>query len=174
MQEIGSHPNHFIRLNQPARADIMWWYLLVEERNGVSLLWDLYRLTEARFGGIHWCLWNIGMWGFHRSYVVPAIVVWQTEPIINCCEGDVLSSTGSCNIWYSVGGEDYSIYGRACSMEAKIGYRCFIQSMFLMQARQVNSQLTAVAPALVSLLSQDITWRCKSWIKLFRDTLQQA
>ena len=31
-----------------------------------------------------------------------------------------------------------------------------------------------VAPALVSLLSQNITWTCKSWIKLFRDTLQQA
>ena len=41
MQEIGSHPNHFIRLNLPARADIMWWYLFVEEWNGVSLLWDL-------------------------------------------------------------------------------------------------------------------------------------
>ena len=41
MQEIGSHPNHFIRLNLPARADIIWWYLFVEEWNGVSLLWDL-------------------------------------------------------------------------------------------------------------------------------------
>ena len=28
MQEIGSHPNHFIRLNLPAAADIMWWYPL--------------------------------------------------------------------------------------------------------------------------------------------------
>ena len=41
MQEIGSHPNHFIRLNLPAKVDIMWWYLFVEEWNGVSLLWDL-------------------------------------------------------------------------------------------------------------------------------------
>ena len=41
MREIGSHPNHFIRLNLPARTDIMWWYLFVEEWNGVSLLWDL-------------------------------------------------------------------------------------------------------------------------------------
>ena len=41
MQEIGSHPNHFIRLNLPARADIMWWYIFMEEWNGVSLLWDL-------------------------------------------------------------------------------------------------------------------------------------
>ena len=41
MQEIGSHPNHFIRLNLPARADIMWLYLFVEEWNGISLLWDL-------------------------------------------------------------------------------------------------------------------------------------
>ena len=41
MQEIGSLPNHFIRLNLPARTDIMWWYLFVEEWNGLSLLWDL-------------------------------------------------------------------------------------------------------------------------------------
>lgn len=41
MQDIGSHPNHFIRLNLPARADIMWWYIFMEEWNGVSLLWDL-------------------------------------------------------------------------------------------------------------------------------------
>ena len=53
MQEIGSHPNHFIRLNLPARADIMWWYLLVEEWNGVSKLWDLYRLTEIQSGGAY-------------------------------------------------------------------------------------------------------------------------
>ena len=41
MQDIGSHPNHFIRLNLPARADIMWWHIFMEEWNGVSLLWDL-------------------------------------------------------------------------------------------------------------------------------------
>ena len=46
--------------------------------------------------------------------------------------------------------------------------------MFFMQAPQADFQPIAVAPALVSLLSQDITWTCKSWIKLFRDTLQQA
>ena len=41
MQEIGSLPNNFIRPNLPARADIMWWYLFVEEWNVLSLLWDL-------------------------------------------------------------------------------------------------------------------------------------
>ena len=41
MQEIGSHPNHFIRLNLPARADIMWWFIFVEQWNGVFLLWDI-------------------------------------------------------------------------------------------------------------------------------------
>ena len=44
-------------------------------------------------------------------------------------------------------------------------------SMFFMQAPQADSQPTAVAPALVS---QDFTWTCKSWIKLFRDAMQQA
>ena len=33
-------PNHFIRLNQPARADILWWHIFVENWNGVSLLWN--------------------------------------------------------------------------------------------------------------------------------------
>ena len=42
-------------------------------------------------------------------------------------------------------------------------------SMFFMQAPQEDSQPTAVAPALVS---RGITWTCKSWVKLFRDTLQ--
>ena len=41
MQDIGSHPNHFIQLNLQARADIMWWHIFIEEWNGVSLLWDL-------------------------------------------------------------------------------------------------------------------------------------
>ena len=47
MQEICSHPNHFIRLNLPARADIMWWHLFVEKWNGVPLLWDLGLCTDA-------------------------------------------------------------------------------------------------------------------------------
>ena len=41
MQEIGSHPNHFIRLNLPARADVMWWSIFVDQWNGVSMLWDI-------------------------------------------------------------------------------------------------------------------------------------
>ena len=47
-------------------------------------------------------------------------------------------------------------------------------SVFFMQAPQAAHQPTAVASALVSLLAQDITWTCKSWIKLFKDTLQWA
>ena len=41
LQEVGSHPDHFVRLSQPARADIMWWYIFTERWNGISLLWDL-------------------------------------------------------------------------------------------------------------------------------------
>ena len=42
MQDIGGHLNHFIRLNLPARVDIMWWhYIFMEDWNGVSLLWDI-------------------------------------------------------------------------------------------------------------------------------------
>ena len=33
LQGIGSHPNHYIRLNLPAEAHIMWW--LVVWSNGI-------------------------------------------------------------------------------------------------------------------------------------------
>ena len=41
MQNIGSHPDHFIQLNQPARGDLLWWHLFASKWNGISLLWDL-------------------------------------------------------------------------------------------------------------------------------------
>ena len=34
MQDIGTHPDHFIHLNLRARAVIMWWYLFAEDWNG--------------------------------------------------------------------------------------------------------------------------------------------
>ena len=45
MQDIGSHPDHFIRLNLPARADILWWYLFAEDWNGISMFWDISKHT---------------------------------------------------------------------------------------------------------------------------------
>ena len=45
MQDIGSHPDHFIHLNLPARADIMWWYLFAEDWNGISMFWDVSKKT---------------------------------------------------------------------------------------------------------------------------------
>ena len=45
MQDIGSHPDHFIRLNLPARADILWWYLFAEDWNGISMFWDVSKYT---------------------------------------------------------------------------------------------------------------------------------
>ena len=41
LQEVGSHSRHLVRLNKPARADIIWCHLFVERWNGISLLWDL-------------------------------------------------------------------------------------------------------------------------------------
>ena len=41
LQEVSSHPRHLVRLNKPARVDIIWWHLFVERWNGISLLWDL-------------------------------------------------------------------------------------------------------------------------------------
>ena len=59
LQEVGNHPNHFVRLNQAARADLMWWYIFTERWNGISLLWDL-GLT-----GAHLQTWSdaSGSWG---------------------------------------------------------------------------------------------------------------
>ena len=60
----GFSPNHFIRLNKPARADILWWKLFVEEWNGISLAWisslpdpDVCVVSDAsgNWGcGAHW------------------------------------------------------------------------------------------------------------------------
>ena len=37
---MGSAPDHHIRLNVAARADVMWWQLFVSLWNGVSMLCD--------------------------------------------------------------------------------------------------------------------------------------
>ena len=102
MQEIGSLPNHFIRLNLPARADIMWWYLFVEEWNRISLLWNLglqrpnLMMYTNAFG-----TWECGafldpMWFQLQWYD-------RLNPISICCEGGVYCGTGSCNVWSSEG-----------------------------------------------------------------------
>ena len=41
LKNVGSQPDHLIRLNLPAKADILWWYIFVDSWNGISLLWDL-------------------------------------------------------------------------------------------------------------------------------------
>jgi len=45
MQSIGSHPDHHVRLNSAARADITWWYLFADSWNGISMLWDSHNLN---------------------------------------------------------------------------------------------------------------------------------
>ena len=45
MQDIGSHPDHFIHLSLPARVNIMWWYLFAEDWNGISMLWYVSKKT---------------------------------------------------------------------------------------------------------------------------------
>lgn len=39
----GLAPNHFIRLNMTAQADILWWQTFVSEWNGVSMVWAANR-----------------------------------------------------------------------------------------------------------------------------------
>ena len=41
LESIGSAPWHRIRLNAPARADLLWWGLVVPRWNGISALWDV-------------------------------------------------------------------------------------------------------------------------------------
>uniref|UniRef100_A0A1X7TP25 Reverse transcriptase domain-containing protein n=1 Tax=Amphimedon queenslandica TaxID=400682 RepID=A0A1X7TP25_AMPQE len=40
LEKVGSAPDHHIRLNVAARADVMWWQLFVSHWNGVSMLCD--------------------------------------------------------------------------------------------------------------------------------------
>ena len=44
MQNIGSHPEHHVRLNSSARADILWWHMFTADWNGISMLWNIKRL----------------------------------------------------------------------------------------------------------------------------------
>ena len=215
MQEIGSHPNHFIRLNLPARADIMWWYLFVEEWNGVSLLWDLGLqkpnlevYTDA--SGTWGCgafldpMWFQLQWS---DRLIPlSIAVKEMFPVVlatatfghqwagkviqfvvdNMAVVDVIKATYSKDLHMMhlirllvFFASKYNFWFTATHIPGRLNVAADAlsrnnMSMFFMQAPQADSQPTAVAPALVSLLSQDITWTCKSWIKLFRDTLRQA
>jgi len=41
MKDIGSKPNHHVRLNRPAMADIIWWHTFISHWNGISMLWDV-------------------------------------------------------------------------------------------------------------------------------------
>ena len=77
MQEIGSHPNHFIRLNLPARADIMWWFIFVEQWNGVSLLWDI-GLHNSDLMVYSDASRILGLWCILRTSLVPVGMATQT------------------------------------------------------------------------------------------------
>ena len=41
LQNVDSLSTHYIRVNQAAKADIMWWFLFVERWSGLSIAWDL-------------------------------------------------------------------------------------------------------------------------------------
>ena len=43
MQQIWKLPLHHIRLNVPARVDILWWYFFMDRWNGISMPWSLKR-----------------------------------------------------------------------------------------------------------------------------------
>ena len=40
LQNVGSHPDHHVRLSSAARADITWWFLFADRWNGLSMAWD--------------------------------------------------------------------------------------------------------------------------------------
>ena len=65
MQSIGSHPEHHVRLNAAARADIVWWHLFAEEWNGISILWDNSALLpEFNIFADASGSWGCGAWSF--------------------------------------------------------------------------------------------------------------
>ena len=66
MQSIGSHPEHHVRLDAAARADIVWWHLFAEEWNEISILWDSSTvLPEFNIFSDVSGSWGYGaLWGF--------------------------------------------------------------------------------------------------------------
>jgi len=38
LKDVGSQPDHLVRLSHPAEADILWWHIFVDNWNGISLL----------------------------------------------------------------------------------------------------------------------------------------
>ena len=76
MQEIGKAPSHHIRLNTPARADILWWYFFMDRWNGISLLWNLHKQSAdlSVFSDAS------GAWGCGDKLVLLEVVLQTTTP----------------------------------------------------------------------------------------------
>ena len=203
MQDFGSHPNHFIRLNLPARADIMWWYIFMEEWNGVSLLWDLgLQVPNLQVYTDASDTWGCGvfldpMW-FYMEWpprlhprsiavkemcpVVMAVATFGQQwvgkvvqfVVDNKAVVEVIRATYSKDLhlmhlirllvfFASI----YYFWFTATHIPGKLNIAADALSRnklsaFFIQAPQADRQPTPVPPALVSLLSQDITWTSKS------------
>jgi len=91
LQEVGSHPMHHVRLNNAARADILWWHLFVEKWNGISMLWDtqrylsditVYSDASGSWGcGVLWQLkWFNLPWSTHLQSC--SIAVKELVPVV--------------------------------------------------------------------------------------------
>ena len=49
-----------------------------------------------------------------------------------------------------------------------------VLSSFFSQVPQADPLPLVIPPPLVTLISHDITWTCRSWIRQFKDTLEQV
>ena len=215
LQEIGSHPRHLVRLNKPARADIIWWHLFVERWNGISLLWDLGLVKNdlkvysdasgswgcAAFQHPHW--FQLG-WNPHLCQL--SIAVKELIPVVlaaalfghqwagkvvrfvvdNKSVVDVLNATfysdthvmhlirllvffaAKYNFWFTAA----HIPGKNNVIADALSRNNL--SLFRSQTPEADYHPAQPLAALVSLISQNITWTSTSWMKLFKDCTEQA
>ena len=215
LQEVGSHPRHLVRLNKPARADIIWWHLFVERWNGISLLWDLGLVKNdlkvysdasgswgcAAFQHPHWFQlgWNphLCQLSIAAKELIPVVLAaalfghqWAGKVVQfvvdNKAVVDVLNATfcsdthmmhlirllvffaAKCNFWFTAA----QIPGKNNVIADALSRNNL--SLFRSQAPEADYHPAQPSAALVSLISQNITWTSTSWMKLFKDYTEQA
>ena len=215
LQDIGNHPNHFVCLNQAARADIMWWYIFVERWNGISLLWDLgmvdaHEQVYSDASGSWGCgtyqdpYWFQLEWS-PRLLQLP-IAVKELIPVVlaaatfghrwsgkvvkfvmdNAAVVEVIKATYSKElhmmhlirllVFYAT---KFDFWFTATHIPGKLNTLADALSrnnkdLFFSQAPQAAPQASPLSPALVDLLSLNITWTSIDWIRQFKHSMQQV
>ena len=214
LKDVGSLPSHHIRLNAPARADLLWWHLFADRWNGISMLWDLkkysvditvYSDASGSWGCGAW--WNLHWFNFQwpDRFREWSIAVKELFPVVvaaalygpqwsgkivqfvvdNLAVVQVLNSTYSSNnhlmhlirllvflasyhnFWFS----SIHIAGKNNSLADALSRNNL--HFFHSQVPKAPPSQPRIPSALISLLSQNLTWTSTAWIRQFSAIIQQ-